>query len=256
LKRFLLLKELGEGVSIPHSPEGSSIICDNRKRHRRQEYSGADEEQDEENTSSKRQCKNEQTSADDGEPEERTNGASAYLQTPLMLKTLERLKQQPQSERRDGLLDMMAQWKSACAERLTKHSLRNTAREFNINITRETQRNTATVSKAIGEAIIDRVNALHRDNLHAANQIEGSGAGEPIAEAVVAVTASDQRERKRKTPDGGDVARFLVPKNECSDNYEARSVTTMKLLLLRMLHAMYTSARRAYRSCYGIKSIN
>ena len=60
---------------------------------------------------------------------------------------------------------------------------------------------------------------------NAASQIEGSGAGESTAEAVAAGTASDQRERKRKASDGGNLMRFLVPKSERSDNYEARSVT-------------------------------
>ena len=38
-------EELGESVSFPHPPEGSRILCDNRKRQRKQENSGADEEQ-------------------------------------------------------------------------------------------------------------------------------------------------------------------------------------------------------------------
>ena len=104
---------------------------------------------------------------------------------------------------------------------------------FKIRLTRETSKTDTAVSKAVGKAIKDRVNALHRwqpsdnaaEDLHAANQIERSCAGEPAAEVEVAVTSSDQRERKRKAPDEGSLTRFLVPKNECSDNYKARSVT-------------------------------
>ena len=88
-------------------------------------------------------------------------------------------------------------------------------------------------AKQYGEAIKDRVNALRRwqpfdnaaEDLHAANQIEHSCAGEPAAEVEVAVTSSGQCERKRKAPDGCNLTRFVIPKNECSDNYEARSVT-------------------------------
>ena len=41
----------------------------------------------------------------------------------------------------------------------------------------------------------------------------------------MAVTASDQCERKRKAPDEGNLTRFLVPKQERSDNAKARPVT-------------------------------
>ena len=103
--------------------------------------------------------------SDAGEPEERTNAASACLRTPSVLKTLEMLEQQQPSERRTRLHEIVAQWRSACAatdyyER-RKH-LRNITHKFNISLTRETSETATTVSKAIGEAIRDRVNALRR----------------------------------------------------------------------------------------------